>query len=61
MNIKQIKYELQNIISGKSSHSYDALIQTISHYLRTSQRASPLAEEKYQNKPEEVKRLIDFL
>ncbi len=29
MDIKQLKYELQNLISGKSSASYDALIQII--------------------------------
>ncbi|WP_338759661.1 hypothetical protein WAF17_12090 [Bernardetia sp. ABR2-2B] len=60
MTLKQTKYELQNLLSGKSSHSYDALIQTIASYLRTSQRTSPMAEEKHQNKQEEVKRLTSF-
>lgn len=60
MNIKQIKHELQNILSGKSSHSYDAIIQAVTNYLRTSQKTSPLAEEKHKNKSEETKKLVDF-
>ena len=60
MNIKQTRYELQNILSGKSSSSHDALIQTVAHYLRTGKRTSPMAEEKHQNKAEETKKLIDF-
>lgn len=60
MNWKQTKYELQNIISGKSSTSHDALIQTISSYLKRSKSSSPVAEEKHQNKPKEAERLIQF-
>lgn len=60
MNIKNTKYELQNILSGKSSSSHDAIIQAATSYLRRSKKASPLAEEKQQNKTEEKKRLIDF-
>jgi len=60
MNIKQVKYELQNLISGKSGASYDALIQTVASYLRSGKRASPMAEEKHQNKAQETKELIDF-
>jgi len=60
MNIKQVKYELQNLISGKSGASYDALIQTVAGYLRSGKRASPMAEEKHQNKAQETKELIDF-
>lgn len=60
MNIKSIKYELQTILSGKSGNSYDALIQTIAHYLRTGQRTGPMAEEKHQNKAEEREKLIAF-
>ncbi len=60
MNIKQIKYELQNLISGKSGASYDALIQTAAGYLRTGKRAGPMAEEKHQNKAQEAEGLIDF-
>lgn len=60
MNLKETKYELQNILSGKSSASYDALIQTITHHLRTSQRAGPMAKEKHENKAEGTKKLIQF-
>ncbi|MEM6964085.1 MAG: hypothetical protein AAF573_04900 [Bacteroidota bacterium] len=58
--IKQIKYELQNLISGKSGASYDALIQTVTSHLRSGKRASPMAEEKHQNKAQETKELIAF-
>ncbi|MEX2564353.1 MAG: hypothetical protein WD431_00245 [Cyclobacteriaceae bacterium] len=57
---KKIKNELQAILSGKSSASYDAVIQTVTSQLRTSQRTSPMAEEKHQNKKEETKRLTGF-
>jgi len=60
MNIKHTKYELQNILSGKSGTSHDAFIQTIANYIRRSKRASPMAEEKHKNKEEETKRLIQF-
>ena len=60
MNIKQIKYELQNLISGESCASYDALIQTVVSQLRRGKRASPMAEEKHENKAQETKELIDF-
>lgn len=60
MNIKQIKHELQNLISGKSGASYDALIQTVAGHLRSGKRTSPTAKEKHQNKAQETKELIDF-
>lgn len=60
MNQTQIKNELQNILSGKSSAGYDTVIQTVANHIRTSQSASPMAEEKHQNKSEEAKSLIEF-
>lgn len=60
MDIKQIKYELQNLISGKSGASYDALIQTVASHLRSGKRTSPMAEEKHQNKAQETEKLITF-
>lgn len=60
MNIKSIRNELQNILSGKSGYSYDAVIQAVTNHLRTSQRTSPMAEEKHQNKGKETERLIAF-
>ncbi len=60
MNLKQIKNELQNLISGKSGASYDALIQTVASYLRRGERTSPMAKEKHENKAQETKELIEF-
>ena len=60
MNLNQIKYELQHILSGKSGIGHDAVIQTIANHLRTSQRTSPVAEEKHQNKTKEAERLLAF-
>lgn len=60
MNNISIKYELQNILSGKSGGSYDATIQAITRHLRTSERTSPVAEEKHQNKAKEKEKLINF-
>ena len=60
MNVKLIKHELQHLLSGKSGASYDALIQTVASHLRSGKRASPMAEEKHQNKAQETKELIDF-
>jgi len=60
MDLKQLKYELQNLISGKSGASYDALIQTVASHLRSGKRASPMAEEKHQNKAQETEGLIAF-
>ncbi|MCF6283709.1 MAG: hypothetical protein L3K26_00740 [Candidatus Hydrogenedentes bacterium] len=60
MNLKQIKYDLQNLISGKSGASYDALIQTVASHLRSGKRTSPMAEEKHQNKAQETEELIGF-
>ncbi|MGB5942042.1 MAG: hypothetical protein WBG71_04120 [Leeuwenhoekiella sp.] len=60
MNIKQTKYELQHLISGKSGASYDALIQTVARYLRSGERTGPLAKEKHKNKDQEAARLKTF-
>ncbi len=60
LDIKQVKYELQNLLSGKSSNSYNAPIQTISHLHRRDEKSGPMAEEKHQNKEQETKQIIDF-
>ncbi len=60
MNINNTKYELQNILSGKSSSSHDAVIQTVASYLRRSKKTSTLVEKKFKNKEEEKKKLISF-
>jgi hypothetical protein len=58
MNIKLIKNELQNILSEKSGYSYDAVIQTVTNHLRTSQRTSPMAKAKHENKAKEIAKLV---
>lgn len=60
MDIKQTKYELQNILSGKSSASHDAFIQAAANYLRSGKRTSPMAKEKHENKVKEKEVLIQF-
>ncbi len=60
MKLKQIKNELQNLISGKSGASYDAVIQTVASHLRRGKSTSPMAEEKHENKTQETKGLIAF-
>lgn len=60
MGVKHIKYELQHLISGKSGASYDALIQAVARHLRSGKRASPMAQEKHQNKGQEIAELIAF-
>lgn len=60
MNIKQVKYELQNILSGKSSQSYDSTIQAVTSYLRKSQSTSSLAKDQLKNKAEETEKLISY-
>lgn len=54
------KDELQNIIQGKSSNSQDALIQTITSFLRTSQSTSGMAKNDKHYKQQETKSLIDY-
>lgn len=60
MTSKEIRYDLQNLISGESSASYDALIQAVASYLRSGKRAGPMAEEKHNYKSKERARLVDF-
>ena len=59
-HLTKSKYELQNLISGTSSASYDALIQAVTQHLRRGTKTSPVAEEKHQNKHQETARLIEF-
>jgi Serine/Threonine/Tyrosine Kinase found in polyvalent proteins len=61
MTISTIKYELQNILSGKSEVSYGKPIQTITRYLRESFGTSGKIKENESNKSEETKKLIDYI
>ncbi len=60
MNLKQTRYELQNLISGKSASGYDSLIQAAARYLRGSEGTSTVAERKQHDKGKEAERLISF-
>jgi hypothetical protein len=61
MNVKTVKNELQNVLSGKSEVSYGASIQAITLYLRTSIGTSATAEENESDKREETKKLIEYI
>ncbi len=56
-----MKYELQNILSGKSKIKYGDAIQTIINFLRRSQEAGGMAEKKQQNKKQEEEKLIAWI
>lgn len=60
MKINQVKNELQNILSGKSSQSYEALIQTITSYIRGGKSTSFVAKDKLKNKSKEAERLLIY-
>ena len=60
MNLDQVKYELQNILSGKSSQSYDSTIQAVTSYLRESKSSSTLVKNELENKAEETKKLLIY-
>lgn len=60
MDIKILKDELQNIIHGKSGISKISLIQTITSYLRASQKSGTLVKNDKHYKQEETKKLIDY-
>ncbi len=61
MNNTTIKYELQNIISGKSEVSYGEPIQTITRYLRESLGTSEKNKGNESSKSEETKKLIGYI
>ena len=56
-----IKYELQNILSGTNKVSQGDAIQAITCYLRRSKKASTLAETDKLFKTEEAKKLIAYI
>jgi putative ubiquitin-RnfH superfamily antitoxin RatB of RatAB toxin-antitoxin module len=61
MNNTKIKYELQNILSGKSEVSYGESIQTITRYLRESRGTSEKNKGDESSKSEETKKLMDYI
>jgi hypothetical protein len=60
MDSNNIKYELQNIIQGESSNSKRTLIETVTHFLRTSQGSSSLVKSDKHYKQKETEKLIEF-
>lgn len=60
MNSEQIKYELQNLLSGKSHPSHCPIIEAVAGELGTGQRTGPMAQEKHQNKAQETAKLLKF-
>jgi hypothetical protein len=60
MDIKIVKDEIQHIIQGKSQNSQRTLIQTVTSYLRASQRASTMVKNDKHYKQEEAKIIIEF-
>ncbi len=60
MNTQHVKHELQNLISGESGASYDAIIQAVLSHLRGGESASSMAQGKLEDKAQEAKKLIRF-
>ena len=56
-----LKYELQNVISGIGDPSAENLIQTAAHYLRESQKAGGNAEKTKLTKEQETEKLTDWI
>lgn len=56
-----IKYELQNIISGVGEHTKANLIKATAHYLRKSEEASRITQKSKFTKEQEAKKLIDLI
>jgi hypothetical protein len=52
-----LKYELQNIISGIGNHSAKDFIKAATHYIRESQKTSGNSEKSEFTKKQEAKKL----
>jgi hypothetical protein len=61
MSPKELKDELQNILSGEKPFSGGDSIQAVAHYLRGSQASGKLAQTDKHYKAEETKRLIAYI
>lgn len=55
------RYELQDVLSGKSQVRFGATIQTIASYLKDGEKTSSAIEDTKHFKSEETKRLEDFI
>ncbi len=56
-----LKYELHNVISGKSQVRHGRIIQAIANYLDQGARTSPKTEHSKQYKEEETEKLKLFI
>lgn len=56
-----IKYELQNIISGVGKHTEEDLIKAAAHHLRKSEEAGRIAQKSEFTKEQETKKLINWI
>jgi hypothetical protein len=56
----QFKYELHNVLSGKSEVRFGATIQAIACYLNDGEKSSATIEDEKHFKKQETKRLVDF-
>lgn len=57
----ELKYELHNILSGKSQVRFGALIQSIANHLKNGEKASSEIENIKHFKSEETKRLVNYI
>ena len=57
----RLKYELHNILSGKSEVRFGAVIQTIASYLKNGETASGATESQKHLKSEETKSLEKYI
>jgi hypothetical protein len=56
-----MKYELQNVISGKGEVIYGNLIQTVASYLKRSTTTSELVKESEFFRKQETEILIEYI
>ncbi len=59
--LKELKYELQNILSGKSSDGHGSLIASITRYLTGSKTPGATPEKNEFIKEQEKEKLIEFV
>lgn len=59
--INHLKYELQNVISGKSQVRYGTIIQSVASHLGNSTKSSPKSQVSKQVKNQEIERLTEVI
>jgi len=56
-----LKYELQNVLSGKSQVRFGTISQTVACYLKDGEKTSSAIEDTKRFKSEETERLEDYI